>query len=114
MAQKLSLEVASLRKELSEIKQNDLINLAIKDGKTSPEELDRWARDLALKNPEQFKLIVLSRPPGSVIPIDSIPEGPKNRDAKADETQLLINKMMGISEETWKKYNPVKYVISDQ
>ena len=77
MAQKLSLEVASLRKELNEIKQNDLIVLALKEGKTSPDELDKWGRDLALKNPEQFKLIVLSRPAGSVIPIDSIPPGPK-------------------------------------
>ena len=102
----LSLEVATLRKELSEMKQNDIVQLALKEGKTSPDELDKWGRDLALKNPEQFKLIVLSRPVGSVIPTDSIVIGKKDRDPGMDEIQKSINKMMGISEATWTKYNP--------
>jgi phage I-like protein/cation transport regulator ChaB len=105
VAKMLSLEVADLRKQLAEIKQNELIQLALKEGKTSPEELDKWARDLALKSPNQFRLIVLSRPAGSVIPIGGIPPAPPARDAGMDEVQKSINKMMGISEETWKKYN---------
>jgi phage I-like protein len=105
VAKTLSLEVADLKKQLSEIKQNDLIQLALKEGKTSPEELDKWGRDLALKSPEQFKIIVLSRPAGSVIPIDSIVVAKKDRDPGMDEIQKSINKMMGISEETWNKYN---------
>lgn len=107
VAKTLSLEVADLRKQLSEIKQNDLIQLALKEGKTSPEELDKWARDLALKSPEQFKLIVLSRPAGSVIPVGGIPPGPPNRQVGADEVQISINEMLGISDETFKKYNKV-------
>ncbi len=105
VAKTLSLEVATLKKELQEIKQKDLIELALKEGKTSPEELDKWARDLALKSPEQFKLIVLSRPAGSVIPIGGIPPAPPARDGNLDEAQRSINKMMGISDETFKKYN---------
>jgi phage I-like protein/cation transport regulator ChaB len=105
VAVKLSLEVASLRKELSEIKQNGLIELALKEGKTSPDELEKWGLDLALKNPEQFKLIVLSRPAGSVVPIGGIPSSPKDRQRVIDDVQGQINKMMGIGEETWKKYN---------
>jgi phage I-like protein len=105
VAKTLSLEVADLRKQLQEIKQTDLVQLALKEGKTSPEELDKWGRDLALKSPEQFKVIVLSRPAGSVIPIGGIPpEGPR-RDGNMDEVQKSINKMMGITEETFKKYN---------
>lgn len=105
VAKTLSLEVADLRKQLQEIKQTDLVQLALKEGKTSPEEIDKWGRDLALKSPEQFKLIVLSRPAGSVIPIGGIPpEGPA-RNAGMDDVQKSINKMMGVSDETWKKYN---------
>ena len=105
VAKTLSLEVADLRKQLQEIKQTDLVQLALKEGKTSPEELDKWGRDLALKNPEQFKVIVLSRPAGSVIPIGGIPPAPPERDGGMDEVQKSINKMMGVSEEMWKKYN---------
>jgi phage I-like protein/cation transport regulator ChaB len=108
VAKTLSLEVAALKKELQEIKQKDLIELALKEGKTSPEELDKWARDLALKSPDQFKLIVLSRPAGSVIPIGGIPPAPAARDAGMDEVQKSINKMMDVSEETWKKYNSTR------
>jgi phage I-like protein/cation transport regulator ChaB len=108
VAKTLSLEVASLKKELQEIKQNDLVQLALKEGKTSPEELDKWGRNLALKNPDQFKVIVLSRPAGSVIPIGGIPPGAPARDGGMDEVQKSINKMVGIPEETWKKYNSVK------
>jgi phage I-like protein len=107
VARTLSLEVAGLRKELSEIKQNDLIQLALKEGKTSPEELEKWGRDLALKSPEQFRLIVLSRPAGSVIPVGGIPPAPRDRQTAMEEVQISINKMMGISDETFKKYNKV-------
>jgi phage I-like protein/cation transport regulator ChaB len=105
VAKTLSLEVADLRKQLQEIKQTDLVQLALKEGKTSPEELDKWGRDLALRSPEQFKVIVLSRPAGSVIPIGGILPAPPARDGGMDEVQKSINKMMGISDETWKKYN---------
>lgn len=105
VARTLSLEVATLKKKLQEIEQRDLVELALKEGKTSPEELDKWARDLALKSPDQFKLIVLSRPAGSVIPIGGIPPAPRERDAGMDEMQRSINKMMGVSDETFKKYN---------
>jgi phage I-like protein len=104
----LSLEVASLRKELSEMKQNDIVQLALKEGKTSPDELEKWGRDLALKNPEQFKIIVLSRPAGSVIPIDQILIAKKGPDVAMDEMQKQINKMMGINDETFKKYSAIK------
>jgi phage I-like protein/cation transport regulator ChaB len=106
-AKTLSLEVADLRRQLSEIKQNDLIALALKEGKTSPEELDKWGRDLALKSPEQFRLIVLSRPAGSVIPVGGVAPAPPERQSAADAVQVSINKMLGISDETFKKYNKI-------
>jgi len=94
-AQELSLEVTSLRTELSEIKQNSLISMALTEGKTSPDELDKWARDLALKSPDQFKLIVLSRPPGSVIPVGDIAPGPQDKPGAITDGALLIAKQFG-------------------
>jgi phage I-like protein len=106
VAKELSLQVAKLTSEISEMKQNDLVALALKDGKTSPDELDKWGRYLALNNPKQFELIVLSRPSGSVIPMEKINHKPDKKPGEADDVQLSINKMMGIDAETWKKYNP--------
>jgi len=105
VAKVLSLEVAELKKKISEMEQSDLITLALKEGKTSPEELDKWGRDLALKSPEQFKVIVLSRPAGSVIPVDGIIVAKDSVQGALDDTQRAVNKMMGIDDETFKKYN---------
>ena len=108
VAVKLSLQVADLQKEISAMKQEDLVALALKKGKTSPAELDAWGRDLALKNPEQFELIVLARPAGSVIPIDKIQQKKDAGSAgQLDDTQRLINKLCGVDDETFKKYNKV-------
>lgn len=105
VAKTLSLEVAELKKKISGMEQEDLISLALKEGKTSPEELDKWGRDLAGKAPEQFKQIVLSRPVGSVIPVDGIRIAAKDTHGGIDANQKTINEMMGIEEETFKKYN---------
>ena len=107
VAAKLSQDVARMSTELGKIKQEDLVQLALKEGKTSPEELKSWGRDLALKNPEQFKMIVLSRPKGSVIPVENVQVlGDGEHKTTPDDVQLSINKMMGVDEETWKKYRP--------
>lgn len=106
VAQKLSLQVAKLTQKLAGMEQGDLVELALKDGKTSPEELEAWGKDLALKNPEQFRLIVLSRPEGSVIPIGQTRIKKDPAPGEADDVQLSINKMMGVDTEAWKKYNP--------
>ena len=100
----LSQKVAELERTITSMKQEDLVQLALKDGKTSPEELDKWGRDLALKSPEQFRLIVLSRPAGSVIPVGGLSPSPPAKDG-LDETQKSINKMMGIDDATFAKYN---------
>jgi len=105
VARTLSLEVAELKKKIAAMEQEDLISLALKEGKTSPEELDKWGRDLAGKSPEQFRQIVLSRPAGSVIPVDGIRIAAKDAQGAVDAAQRAINEMMGIDEETFKKYN---------
>ena len=103
-AQELSRQVATLTTEIATMKQEDLVALALKEGKTSPEELDKWARDLALKSPEQFKLIVLSRPAGSVVPLEHIPPGPTDDKTGLTGEVLTVAKQMGVSQEDLKKY----------
>ena len=106
-AQDLSLQVAKLSTQIAEMKRDDLVTRALKNGQTSPDELTKWGRDLAKNNPEQFELIVLSRPIGSVIPIEnSRVVGETAGGAVTDDVQLSINKMMGIDTETFKKYGP--------
>lgn len=106
VAVQLSQQVATLTKELAEIKQNELIQLALKDGKTSPEELDAWGRELAKTAPEQFTKIVLSRPAGSVIPLDHIRVDAKKGPAGGiTPEQAAINELCGVDEATFKKYN---------
>ena len=104
-AQKLSREVAELKRTIAKMKQEDLVEKALKEGKTSPEELDAWGRDLAEKSPEQFERIVLSRPAGSVVPVQGLKPAKDKKD-ELDDVQVSINKMLGIDEETWKKYGP--------
>lgn len=108
VAKALSLEVASLKMEIAEMKQEDLVTLALKSGKTSPEELDKWGRTLALKNPEQFRLIVLSRPAGSVIPVDAVRVARDERSEVPDDIQKSVNRMMGVDDATFAKYNKGK------
>jgi phage I-like protein len=103
-AQELSQQVATLSTEIAGMKQEDLVAVALKEGKTSPEELDKWARDLALKSPEQFKLIVLSRPEGSVIPVSDIPPGPGPQEGVLSDDVLNVAKMMNVGQEDLKKY----------
>jgi len=103
-ARELSLQVAKLTKEIAAMKQDDLVAEALKNGQTSPEELDKWGRDLALKNPEQFRLIVLSRPVGSVIPVEELNLSPEIGDGSLDEATKIVAKQMGVSEEDIKKY----------
>ena len=106
VAQKLSLQVAELQKQIGEMRQTDLIELALKDGKTSPAELDDWGRELAKTSPEQFRKIVLSRPAGSVVPVQGIHLGKETpAGGVPDDVQLSVNKQMGLDDETFKKYN---------
>ncbi len=101
----LSQEVAALKMKITAMEQSDLVALALKEGKTSPEELDKWGRNLAASSPEQFRLIVLSRPAGSVIPVDGIVIAKDQTPGALDDTQRKVNQMMGVTDEMYKKYN---------
>lgn len=106
VAVQLSHQVAELTREIAALKQADLVTLALKNGQTSPDELEKWGKKLALEHPEQFRLIVLSRPAGSVVPVEGLKLAGDKDPGGLDEAQRLINKQMGIDEETYKKFGP--------
>ena len=105
-AQELSQQVAKLTTKISAMESSDLVSIALKAGKTSPEEITAWGKDLAEKSPEQFKKIVLSRPEGSVVPLHDLAalKAPAQDQDALRDTQLSINKALGVSQEDFKKY----------
>jgi len=100
----LTMEVAALKRRLSERERDDLVTAALKEGKITPAQRE-WAEKYALDDSEGFRLFVAKAP--RVVPLDSIDrEGNRPPVNDPDRNQLEINKLLGISEETWKKYNP--------
>ena len=100
----LSRQVADLTLHINEMKRDDLVAQALKDGKIAPEEIEKWGKDLAEKNAEMFEQVVLSRPKGSVIPIRDLPADDPQKKAAAGEAELTVAKLMGNTEEDIKKY----------
>lgn len=98
-------EIASLKERLAVRDRDDLVAAALKDGKISPAQRE-WADAYALRDPEGFRLFTAKAP--VVVPLggNTVPNSTGTPGAGADAGQLEINRMMGIDEETWKKYGP--------
>ncbi len=98
-------EVAMLKAKLAARDRDELVAAALKDGKITPAQKE-WAEKYALDDPEGFKLFVARAP--QVVPVG----GPKPAGGTArhglDGNQLHINKLLGVSEEEFKKYNPAE------
>lgn len=94
--------VLALRAEVSLKKAEELVTLAMKEGKITPAQRE-WALDYALKDPEGFKVFVSKTP--VVVPRGEVSNLLRAKgNTVADELQLSINKMLGISEESFKKF----------
>lgn len=107
-ATELGKTVADLQTKIAQMQGDDMVQKALKNGQLSPDEADKWGNDLAADNPDQFKTIVLSRKPGSVVPLKDLGVKKDNpSDVKVGgDVQMSVNKMMGVSQETFKKYGP--------
>ncbi len=102
----LSSEVDSLRKELRERKRDELVEHALKEGKITSAQKE-WAMKYAYDDPEGFKLFVNKAP--QVVPTGSATgDNHTERKGEMDEIQVLVNKQLGIDEETFKKHNTEK------
>ncbi len=102
----LGRQVAALQGELAGVKADGLVQAALKDGKTSPAELDAWGRQLAKEHPDQFELIVMKRAPGAVVPVAGLTPKADKAQGDPDDVQLSINKALGVDADAWGKYGP--------
>ncbi|MEN6483422.1 MAG: phage protease [Syntrophobacteraceae bacterium] len=100
----LTKEVTELKAKLAARERDELVAAAMKDGRITPAQKD-WAEKYAAQDPEGFRLFVAKAP--QVVPVGTLhpARNPAERTG-LDDAQLEINKLLGISEETWKKYNP--------
>ena len=100
-----SQEIAALKQKLAARERDELVTSALKAGKITPAQKE-WADAYALNDAEGFKVFVAKAP--QVVPTDKLDlvSDPKPKGAVPDDVQLEINKMCGVDDETWKKYNP--------
>ncbi len=97
----LSGEVASLRTKLAEKDSNEVVAMAMKSGKITPAQ-EPWAKEYATRDPKGFEMFIAKAP--IVVPIGQVNGGRKDNGSISDDLQLQINKMMGISTETFNKH----------
>lgn len=97
-------EFKALKDELDIKKRDDLVSLALNSGKVAPAQKE-WAEQYALKDPVGFKAFLDKAP--VVVPLSQLKVGdPPAKDSVVDdETQLSVNKQLGISEADFKKHN---------
>lgn len=100
----LAAVVKQLQEKLASRDANDLVAQAMKDGKITPAQ-EEWARQYATVNPEGFKVFIAKSPVVVVQGKTVAPEKSGNADG-LDETQVQVNKILGIDAETFKKFNP--------
>lgn len=79
---------------------NDLIEMALKDGKLMPAQKE-WAEQYALKDPEGFKGFIEKAP--QIVPLGENKYVAKDGKV-ADDLQLSVNKQLNISAEDIEKY----------
>lgn len=106
----LSKKVKDLTQKISKMESNDLVEMAMKLGKVAPAQKD-WATEYAMKDAEGFKLFVKQAP--VVVPVGNITENNKKTTKKnLDDAQVSVNKMLGVSEESFRKFSGVKQETS--
>ncbi|MCL4514142.1 MAG: phage protease, partial [Firmicutes bacterium] len=96
-------EFNALKQKLALKERDDLVALALKQGKVAPAQ-KAWAEEYAMKDPAGFTAFLAHAP--QVVPVTEVAGGapPAGGGGKIDEAQLLINKQLGISEEDFKKF----------
>ncbi|MEW5897733.1 MAG: phage protease [Bacillota bacterium] len=100
----VSIQQFNELKQKLEIKERDeLVAQALKSGKVAPAQKE-WAEAYALKDPDGFKAFLEKAP--VVVPVQEIVGGKSDpaKQARLEETQALVNKMLGITDEIFKKY----------
>lgn len=95
-------ELSTLKAGLTQRDADGAVEMAMKEGKITPAQKD-WALDYAKRDLEGFRVFV-SKAPVVVIEGKVVTEH-KEIGAGIDDVQAQINKMCGVDEETFRKYN---------
>jgi len=101
----LSKKVIDLSEKLAQREAKELVEQAMKEGKITPAQRE-WAEKYAKDDPEGFKVFVSKAP--VVINMKKVAGDETPPEDAIDEVQMQVNKLLGIDEETFKKYNPKK------
>lgn len=107
-AVELDQELANLKGGLVKSTAEQMIEEALKTGRTSPAELEKAdgkLKRLAETDPEFFKEFVLGRQPGSVVPLDKLPLGEKEKHGNDSILPDSVRKILttaGLSVEEFK------------
>ncbi len=95
-------ELNTLKSGLIQRDADGAVETAMKDGKITPAQKD-WALDYAKRDLEGFKVFVSKAP---VVVIEGkVVTDHKETAAGIDDVQAQINKMCGVDDETFRKYN---------
>ncbi|GAB6100428.1 phage protease [Halanaerocella petrolearia] len=96
-------EFNKLKQEMQRSKRDELVQLAMKEGKITPAQKE-WAKSYAEDDPEGFKTFINKAP--QVVPVDDGEEFDLKTKTKSQtsEVQTIVNKQLGISEEDFEKY----------
>lgn len=99
----LVTELSTLKTSITEKNAAGAVEAAINAGKITPAQKD-WATDYAKRDLPGFEMFV-SKAPVVVVAGQIVTDKPADTSG-IDDTQAQINKMCGISDETFKKHNP--------
>lgn len=95
-------ELSTLKAGLTQRDADGAVEMAMKEGKITPAQKD-WALDYAKRDLEGFRVFVSKAP---VVVIEGkVVTDQKEPGAGIDNVQAQINKMCGVDDETFKKYN---------
>lgn len=97
-------ELAALQAKVKEQEIAGAVDKALAEGKLTPAEKE-WALGMAKQNLAVFDSFVAQRP--KVLPVgDKLPEQKETpASAKLDDATLAVMKQLGLSKETYEKYN---------
>lgn len=96
--------VAKLKAALAERDTGKLVELALKTGKVTPAQRE-WALEYARRDPEGFQVFLAKAP--KIVPVGERLELARETESRPylSPGQAEINRLMGISEEVYLKYN---------
>ena len=99
-------EFKALQDKIAAQERDELVQTAMKSGKVSPAQKE-WAEQYALKDAEGFKAFLNAAL--QVVPVGTeVAGGNTKKTTVPDDTQISVNKALGIDEEMFKKYGGVE------